>query len=185
MNGKLTNSAQPIPKRRYNKKMVNVASGGGDQDPPQGSGTVAENSTHVSTSTQGAQDISVSTGSAPIGSSQAVPENTSGTIGTVPVSGSTTMPSLTSASEIPPFATNAASQLFTPGPSSALECWRPNNPYGMPHSYMVGLRGTRTLYTAPNPMAFFPNVGSIGRSAQNTGFFAQIPPLTTSTQAAF
>src|SRR3954464_12731153 len=88
-NGKLTNNAQPIPKRRYNKKMVNVASGGGDQDPPQGSGTVAANSTHVSTSTQEVQDIPASTGSAPIGSSQAAPESTLGATGTLPVSSST------------------------------------------------------------------------------------------------
>ncbi|XP_058758287.1 uncharacterized protein LOC131631508 [Vicia villosa] len=184
-NGKLTNNAQPIPKRRYNKKMVNAASGGGDQDPPQGSGTVAANSMHVSTSTQEAQEISGSTGSAPIGSSQAVPENTSGTTGTVLVSCSTTVPPLTGASEIPLFSTNAASQLFTPGPSTAFEGWRPNNPYGMPYSYMAGLRGTGPTYIAPNPTAFSPNVGSIGRSARNTGFSAQIPPLTTSSQATF
>src|SRR4051812_28405420 len=51
-NGKLKNSAQPIPKRRYNKKMVVTASAGGDQDPPQGSGSGAANST----STQGTRD---------------------------------------------------------------------------------------------------------------------------------
>src|SRR4051812_632792 len=108
-NGKLTSSAQLIPKRRYNKKMINVASEGGDQDPPQGSGTVAENTTHVLTFTQGAQDIPGSTGSAAIGSSQAMPENTSGPTGTVPVSNSTSMPPLTGTSEIQRFSTNDAS----------------------------------------------------------------------------
>src|SRR4051812_7896567 len=177
-NGKLTNSAQPIPKRTYNKKMVNVASRGGDQDPPQGSGTVAANSMHVSTSTQEAQDIPASTGSAPVGSSQAAPESTSGATGTLPVSSSTAIPSLTGTGEIPHFAMNAASQMFTPRPSSDLDSWRPNYQYGMPHSYMVGLGGTGPTYTTINPTTFLPNVGLIGRSTQNTGFSAQIPPFT-------
>src|SRR3954468_1772656 len=88
--GKLKNSAQPIPKRRYNKKMVVTASAGGNQDPPQGSGTGAANSAHVSTSTQGAQDIPGLTGSRPMDSSQAIPENNASTTRTNPVSISAT-----------------------------------------------------------------------------------------------
>src|SRR3954468_13903031 len=124
-NGKLKNSAQPIPKQRYNKKMVVTTSAGGDQDPPQRSGTGAANSTHVSTSTQGAQDIPGPTGSRPMDSSQAIPENNAATTGTIPVSVSTTAPPSSSASEMQLVSTNAANQLFTPG-SSAFE-WRPNS----------------------------------------------------------
>src|SRR4051812_12040037 len=98
-NGKLTNSAKPIPKRRYNKRMVVTASAGGDQDPPQGSGTRAENSTHVSTSTQGTQEIPGPTGSRPMESSQAIPENNTSTTRTNPISISTTAPHLRMLSE--------------------------------------------------------------------------------------
>src|SRR3954469_6589239 len=107
-NGKLTNSAKPVPRRRYNKKMVVVASAGGEENPPQGSGTAASNATNVSTSTQGAQAIPVSTGSEPAGSLQAMIGNTSTSTGTIPISVSTTAPPSVSASEIPPVSTNAA-----------------------------------------------------------------------------
>src|SRR3954469_20427754 len=63
--------------------------------------------------------------------------------------------------------------------------WRPNFQYGMPHSYMTGLGGTGHTYTTTNPTTFLPNVGSIGRSGQNTCFSAQVPPFTTNSQAAF
>src|SRR4051812_47034728 len=92
---KLTNSAQPIPKRRYNNKMVNSTSGRGNQDPPQGSGTVAASTTNVSTSMPEAQEIPTSTGSAAVSSSQAMPENTSMPTGTMPVSSSTVVPPFT------------------------------------------------------------------------------------------
>src|SRR3954465_2971243 len=91
-NGKLTNSANPVTKRRYNKKMVVAASAGGEENPPQGSGTATSNATNVSTSTQGAQAVPVSTGSEPVGSSQAMIGNTSTSTGTNPVSVSTTAP---------------------------------------------------------------------------------------------
>src|SRR4051812_20158102 len=110
-NGKLTNSAQPIPKRRYNKKMVVTASAGGDQDPPQGSGTGAVNSAHVSTSTQGAQDIPGPTGSRPMDISQAIHENNASTIGTNPVSISATAPPSSSASGMQLASKNAANSL--------------------------------------------------------------------------
>src|SRR4051812_14676370 len=184
-NGKLTNSAKPVPKRRYNKKMVVAASAGGEEDPPQGSGTVAPNATNVSTSTKGAQAIPVSTGSEPAGSSQAMIENTSTSTGTIPISVSTTAPPFAGTSEIPPVSTNSANHLSTPGPSFAVDGWRQNMPYGMPYSYMAGLRGTGPTYTTTNQTAFSPNMGSVGRSAHNTGLSAQIPPMTTSTQAAF
>src|SRR3954471_7081550 len=58
-NGKLTNSAQPVPKRRYNKKMAVTASAGGDQDPSQGTGSGAANSN----STQGTRDTTGPNGS--------------------------------------------------------------------------------------------------------------------------
>src|SRR3954470_6904457 len=71
-NGKLKNSAQPIPKRRYNRKMAVTASAGGDQDPPQGSGSGAANST----SSQGTQNTTGPNGSRPADNSQTTPENT-------------------------------------------------------------------------------------------------------------
>src|SRR3954469_5368377 len=95
-NGKLKNNAQPIPKRRYNKKMVVTASAGGDQDPPQGSGSGAANST----STQGTRNTTGPNGSRPADNSQAMPENNTGPSGTVPVSVSTTAPSSTSAEDV-------------------------------------------------------------------------------------
>src|SRR3954469_21632328 len=147
-NGKLTNSAKPVPRRRYNKKMVVVASAGGEENPPQGSGTAASNATNVSTSTQGAQAIPVSTGSEPAGSLQAMIGNTSTSIGTVPISVSTTAPPSVSASEIP---TNAANHLSTPGPSFTVDGWRPNMSYGMPYSYMAGLQRAGPTYATTNP----------------------------------
>ncbi|XP_058726349.1 flocculation protein FLO11-like [Vicia villosa] len=101
---------------------------------------------------------------------------------TNPVSISTTAPSSSNASEMQFASTNAGSQLFTPG-SSAFE-WRTNNPYGMPNPYMTGTRGAGPTYNT-NTTTFLPNVGSVGRSAQTTGFSAQIPNFTTSNQAAF
>src|SRR4051812_1759286 len=98
--------------------MVVTASAGGDQDPPQGSGTGVINSTHVSTSTQGAHEIPGSTGSRPMDSSQAVPENNTSTTGTNPVSISTITPSSSNASGMQFASTNAGSQLFTPGSSA-------------------------------------------------------------------
>src|SRR3954463_4964325 len=71
-NGKLKNSAQPIPKRRYNRKMAVTASAGGDQDPPQVSGSEAANST----SSQGTQNTTGPNGSRPADNSQTTPENT-------------------------------------------------------------------------------------------------------------
>src|SRR3954471_15116099 len=145
--------------------MVATASAGGDQDPPQGSGTGAENSTHVSTSTQGAQEIPGPTGSRSMDSSQVIPENNTSTTGTNPVSISTTAPSSLNAGGMQFASTNAGNQLFTPG-SSVFE-WRTNSQYGMPNPYMTGTRGAGPTYTI-NPTAFSPNVGSVGRSAQNT-----------------
>src|SRR4051812_36249995 len=112
--------------------MVSVASAGGDQDPPQGSGTVAAN---VLTSVPETRAIPVSKESDPIGNSQAIPENITGTTGMLPVSSSTAIPSLTGTSEIPHFATNTTSQMFTPRPPPASEMWRAHYQYGMPHSY--------------------------------------------------
>src|SRR4051812_39797921 len=109
--GKLTNSEKPIPKRRYNKKMVNSTSGGGNQDPSQGSGTVAANTTNVSTSMPESQEIPTSTGSAAVSSSQAMPENTSGPTWTISVSSSTTVPPFTGTTKMPHFSTNFTSQL--------------------------------------------------------------------------
>src|SRR3954462_157604 len=126
-NGKLTNSAQPFPKRRYNKKMAVTTSAGGDQDPPQGSGSGAANST----STQGARDIPGPNGSRPADNSQAMYENNTGPSETIQVSVSTTAPSSTSAEEIQLSSTNATNNLFNQGSNSAFE-WRPNYQYGMP-----------------------------------------------------
>src|SRR4051812_17725807 len=179
-NGKLKNSAQPIPKRRYNKKMAATASAGGDRDPPQGSGSRAANST----STQGARDILGPNGLRPADNSQAMPENNTGPSGTIPVSVSTTAPSSTSAEEMPLSSTNAANNLFSQGSNSAFE-WRPNYPYGMPYPFGTGVRGARPTYATTNNATFSPNVGSVGRSAHNTGFSAQIPNFTTNNQAAF
>src|SRR3954467_12809402 len=179
-NGKLTNSAQPIPKRRYNKKMVVTTSAGGDQDPPQGSGSGAANST----STQGARDIPGPNGSKPADNSQAMPENNTGPSGTIPVLVSTTAPSSTSAEEMPLSSTNAANNLFNQGSNSAFE-WRPNYPYGIPYPFGTGVRGAGPTYATTNNATFSPNVGSVGRSAHNTGFSAQIPNFTTNNQAAF
>src|SRR3954467_1881916 len=65
-NGKLTNSAQPVPKRRYNKKMAVTASAGGDRDPSQGTGSGAANSN----STQGTRDTTGPNGSRPADNSR-------------------------------------------------------------------------------------------------------------------
>src|SRR3954464_5492669 len=171
-NGKLKNSAQPIPKRRYNKKMIVTASAGGEQDPPQGSGSGAANST----STQGTRDTTDPNGSRPADNSQAMPENNTGPSGTIPVSMSTTAPSSTSAEDIPFSSTNAANNLFGQGTNSTFE-WRPNNPYGMPYQYGTGVRGARPIYAPTNNATFSPNVSSVGRSARNTSFSTQVPPL--------
>ncbi|XP_058732998.1 cell wall integrity and stress response component 1-like [Vicia villosa] len=155
--------------------MVNSTSGGGHQDPPQGSGTVAASTTHVSTSTSQEQEIAMLGGSAAAVSSQAMPENTTGTI---PISSSTTMPQATGTNEMLHFST---SQVQSPRPfSSPFDVWRPGNPYGMPYSYLAG-----STYTAPNATTFSPNTGSVGQSAQNAGTSSQLPLLTTNSQATF
>src|SRR3954466_14667571 len=179
-NGKLKNSAQPIPKRRYNRKMAVTASAGGDQDPPQGSGSGAGNST----SSQGAQNTTGPNGSRPTDNSQAMPENTTGLSGTVPVSASTTAPSSTSAEDVLCPLTNAANNSFGQGTNSAFE-WRPNSTYGMPYPYGTDIRGARPVNASTNNATFSPNVSSVGRSARNTSFSTQIPHFTTNNQAAF
>src|SRR3954466_4007457 len=135
-NGTLTNSAQSILKRRYNKKMVVTASAGGDQDPPQGLGPGAANST----STQGTRDTTGPNGSRPADNSQTMPENNTGPSGTTPVSVSTTAPSSTSAEDVLFSSTNAANNLSGQGTNSTFE-WRPNSSYGMPYPYGTRVRG--------------------------------------------
>src|SRR3954462_6637515 len=181
-NGKLKDSAQPIPKRRYNRKMAVTASEGGDQDPPQGSGSGAGNST----SSQGAQNTTGPNGSRPADNSQAVPENTTGLSGTVPVSASTTAPSSTSAEDVLCPLTNAANNSFGQGTNSGFE-WRPNSPYGMPYPFPFGtdVRGARPINASTNNTTFSQNASSVGRSGRNTNFSTQIPNFTTNNQAAF
>src|SRR3954470_17032800 len=179
-NGKLKNSAQPIPKRRYNKKMVVAASVGGGQDPPQGSGSGAANST----SSQGTQNTTGPNGSRPADNSQAMPENTTGPLGTVPVSVSTTAPSSTSAEDVLFPLTNAANNSFGQGTNSGFE-WRPNSMYGMPYPFGTDIRGARPVNASTNNATFSPNVSSVGRSARNTSFSTQIPNFTTNNQATF
>src|SRR3954469_5747138 len=179
-NGKLKNSAQPIPKRRYNKKMVVTASAGGDRDPPQDSGSGAANST----STQGTRDATGPNGSRPADNSQAMPENNTGPSGTIPVSVSTTAPLSTSAEDVLFPSTNATNNLFGQGTNSAFE-WRPNSTYGMPYPFGTGIRGAGPIYVPTNNATFSPNVSSVGRSARNTSFSTQVPHFTTNNQAAF
>src|SRR3954464_5525113 len=179
-NGKLKNSAQPIPKRRYNKKMVVTASAGGDQDPPQGSGSGAANST----STQGTRDTTGPNGSRPADNSQAMPENNTGPSGTIPVSVSTTAPSSTSAEDVPFSSTNAANNLFGQGTNSAFE-WRPNNPYGMPYQYGTCVRGAGPIYAPTNNATFSPNVSSVGRSHTTLVFLPRRPTLPQITKQHF
>src|SRR3954462_15948665 len=152
-NGKLKNSAQPIPKRRYNKKMAATASAGGDRDPPQGSGSGAANST----STQGTRNKTGPNGSRPADNSQAMPANTTGPSGTVPVSASTTTPSSTSAKDVLFLLTNAANYSFGQGTNSAFE-WRPNSTYGMPYPYGTDIRGARPINASTNNATFSPNI---------------------------
>src|SRR3954464_1024426 len=180
-NSKLTNSAQPVPKRRYNKKMAVTASAGGDQDPSRGTGSGAANSN----STQGTRDTTGPNGSRPADNSQSVPENNTGLSGTLPVSVSTTAPSTTSADEILPFpSTNAANNLSSQGTNSTFE-WRPNTSFGMPFPFGSGPRGAGPTPVPTNNATFSPNMGSASRSTYNAGFSTQVPLYTTNTQAAF
>src|SRR4051812_17628427 len=161
-NGKLKNSAQPIPKRRYNRKMAVTASAGGDQDPPQGSGSGAANST----SSQGTQNTTGPNGSRPADNSQTTPENTTGHSGTVQVSASITAPSSTSADDVLYPLTNAANNTFGQGTNSGFE-WRPNSQYGMPYPFGPDVRGARPINASTNNTIFSPNASSVGRSASN------------------
>src|SRR4051812_24336683 len=179
-NGKLKNSAQPIPKRRYNRKMAVTASAGGDQDPPQVSGSGAANST----SSQGTHNTTGPNGSRPADNSQTTPENTTGHSGTVPVSASITAPSSTSADDVLYPLTNATNNTFGQGTSSGFE-WRPNSQYGMPYPFGPDVRGARPINASTNNTTFSPSVSSMGRSARNTNFSTQIPHFTINNQAAF
>src|SRR3954462_10039196 len=179
-NGKLKDSAQPIPKRRYNRKMAVTASAGGDQDPPQGSGSGAANST----SSQGTQNTKGPNGSRTEDNSQTTPENTTGHAGTAPVSASIIAPSSTSADDVLYPLTNAANNTFCQGTNSGFE-WRSNSHYGMPFPFGPDIRGARPINASTNNTTFSPNVSSVGRSGRNTNFSTQIPNFTTNNQAAF
>ncbi|XP_058725938.1 uncharacterized protein LOC131597248 [Vicia villosa] len=176
--------------------MVNSTSEHGGQDPPQGSGRVAANTTNVSTSMTESQAIPTSTGSTAVSSSQIMLVSTSMTMSTwtMPTISSTTTPPFVSTTEIPSstqaalFSTNFTSQVppFTPRPTG-FKGFRPlrEQPYGMPSSYMIGFQSGAPTYTQPATATFSPNAGSIGRSAQNQGPSNQMPTLITNNQATF
>src|SRR4051812_35862363 len=90
--GKTTNDNQPMPKRKYNREMVNSTSDQGGQNPPQGSGTVVANSL---TSMSRSQAIPTSTG--PVATNTSMPTTT----GTIPTVTSTTTLPFVSTREMP------------------------------------------------------------------------------------
>ena len=169
--GKITNSNQPIPRRKRNNRMSNPSNQQGEQNAPHGTGTNTSASTGTSNAIpSSAQSVASSTSSVATNGASGMTTNSSilGNTGTTSYPGGFVPPS------------GAQTHFATPPPTRPpiFDSNRPRNPpYGMPTSFMAGLQ-TSTSNTSPQlgsgsgaNQFMTNNQGSVGYSA--------LPILTT------
>src|ERR1043165_8910185 len=175
--GRITNSNQPLPRRKHNNRMSNPNNQQGEQNAPQGSGTNVSALMGTSSAIpSNAQSIASSTSNVATNGTSGMSTNNSilGNTGTTGYPGGFVPQSGTQ--------THFATPLPTRLPS--LDGNRPRNPsYGMPTSFMAGLH-TSTSNTSPQlgsgsgaNQFLTNNQGSIGCST--------LPILTIENQMAF
>src|ERR1051325_8959233 len=175
--GRITNSNQPLPRRKRNNRMSNPSNYQGEQNAPHGTGT----NTSVSTGTSNAilsnaQSVASSTSSVATNGASGMTTNSS-TLGNT---GTTGYP----AGFVPPSGTQAHFATPPPTRTPGFDSNRPRNlSYGMPTSFMAGLH-TSTSNSSPQfgsgsgANQFMTNTqGSVGHNT--------LPILTTENQMAF
>ena len=139
--GRITNSNQPLPRRKRNNKMSNPNNQQGEQNAPHGTGTNMSASTGTSNATpSSAQSVASSTSSVATNGTSGMSTNSSilGNTGTTGYPGGFVPPSGTQ--------THFATPLTRP---PGFDGNRHRNPsYGMPTSFMAGLH-TSTSNTSP------------------------------------
>src|ERR1051325_4226260 len=131
--GRITNSNQPLPRRKRNNRMSNPSNQQGEQSAPHGTGTNTSDSTGTSNAIpSNAQSVASSTSGVATNGASGMTTNNS-TLGNT---GTTSY----HVGFVPPLGTQ--SHFATPPPTRLpiFDGNRPRNPsYGMPTSFMAGL----------------------------------------------
>src|ERR1051325_10173898 len=171
--GRITNSNQPLPRRKHNNRMSNPNNQQGEQNAPHGTGTNVSASTGTSSAIPlNAQSIASSTSNVATNGTSGMSTNNSilGNTGTTGYLGGL----------VPPSGTQT--HFATPLPT--IDGNRPRNlSYGMPTSFMAGLH-TSTSNTSPQ-LGSGSGVNQFLTNNQGSVGYSTLPILTTENQIAF